>query len=132
MHANISCFTVHIIDASVGHVSISDVYGLVTTKFGINVGLWTLISGKILGFGYHGNSCHDINSQGFFIPKKLQKGHIITILQQPDRILLHGHRTLCPGDFNIIWELLITFTDVPERKSTFNLQYDHDCTLSPM
>ncbi len=43
---------------SLGNVFISDVYSPITMKFGIKRGLWTLIIGKLLCFGYLGNGCH--------------------------------------------------------------------------
>ncbi len=43
-----------IIDLSVGCIFIS---GVVTTKFCMKVGLWTIMAGKILGFSYHDNRC---------------------------------------------------------------------------
>ncbi len=56
MHQNI--ISIHIIDLWVRQISISGVYGPIATKFGMKVDLWTLMSGKILGFSYHGNRCH--------------------------------------------------------------------------
>ncbi len=43
---------------SLGNVFISGVYSPITMKFGIKMGLWTLIIGKLLWFGYLGNGCH--------------------------------------------------------------------------
>ncbi len=49
---------IHTLHLWVTHVSISGVYGPIATKFCVNVGLWTLMPGKIIEFGYHGNRCH--------------------------------------------------------------------------
>ena len=43
---------------SLGNVFISGVYGPITMKFAREMGLWTLIPGKLLWSGYLGNSCH--------------------------------------------------------------------------
>ena len=43
---------IHIIDLSVGRVSISGVYGPIAMKFGMNVDLWTLMSGN-LHYGHY-------------------------------------------------------------------------------
>ncbi len=43
---------------SLGNVFISGVYSLITMKFGMKVGLRTLITGKLLWSGYLGNGCH--------------------------------------------------------------------------
>ncbi len=40
------------------HISISNVYGQITMKFGMMMVLWTLITGKLLLSGYLGNCCH--------------------------------------------------------------------------
>ncbi len=53
-----STISIHIIDLWVRQISISGVYGPIATKFGMKVNLWTLMSGKILGFSYHGIRCH--------------------------------------------------------------------------
>ena len=42
----------------VTHVSISVVYRPISTILGMKVGLWTLMTGKILWLSYHGNGCH--------------------------------------------------------------------------
>ncbi len=52
MHDQIS---IHIIDLWVRQISIYGVYGPIATKFGMKMDLWPLMSGKILGFSYHGN-----------------------------------------------------------------------------
>ncbi len=36
----------------------SGVYGQTSLKFCMNVGLWTLMTGKILGSSYLGNGCY--------------------------------------------------------------------------
>ena len=41
-----------------GHNFISGVYGPMSMKFGMKVGLWTLITGKILWSSYLGNGCY--------------------------------------------------------------------------
>ncbi len=41
-----------------GHNPISGVCSPIPMKFGINMGLWTLITGKLLWCGYLGNGCH--------------------------------------------------------------------------
>ena len=43
---------------SLGNVFISGVYSPITMIFGIKMGLWTLITGKLLWSGYLGNGCH--------------------------------------------------------------------------
>ena len=43
---------------SLGNIFISGVYSPIRMKFGIKMGLWTLIIGKLLWFGYFGNGCH--------------------------------------------------------------------------
>ena len=42
----------------VTHVSISVVYGPISTILGMKVGLRTLMTGKILRLSYLGNGCH--------------------------------------------------------------------------
>ena len=43
---------------SLGNVFISKVYSPITMKSGMKMGLWTLITGKLLRSGYLGNGCH--------------------------------------------------------------------------
>ncbi len=43
---------------SLGNVFISGVYSPITMKSGMKMGLWTLITGKLLWSGYLRNGCH--------------------------------------------------------------------------
>ncbi len=43
---------------NLGHIFISGVYSPNSMKFGMKVGLWTLITGKLLWSCYLGNGCH--------------------------------------------------------------------------
>ena len=49
----------------VTHISISAVYSSIATKSGMKVGLWTLMTGKILQLSYLGNVCHG-DKKNFF------------------------------------------------------------------
>ena len=67
----------------VTHVSISDVYGPISTKFGMKVGLWTLMKGKIQWSSFLGNGCYGNEkniSQLMYWPDSEESVHVKSTL----------------------------------------------------